>query len=381
MKPRGKIIFVLCIFLALLFFLIFKTTEHKLSFTPDMTLRQFALANDMKPGKFKAELGMPSVRGKTNLRELGIDKQKATALASHIRGDFFGKKRAGLFLLFAATVVLAVFLLQRNRMTRLAKYGLLSAVVIGFGFALGKTYNPMVALVKTVKGLVGIEGNSAAWLAVLVLFCLLAVIGTKAVCGWACPFGALQELLFKLPFCAAWKKKHKAPFWLANGIRIGLFGLFIAGLIWNMFGLKQQGRTLYHAINPFNLFEVNFVSLSVVLYLAITLCVSLFFYRPHCYAVCPFGLLSWVLEKISIFKIRINRQACTDCGACIKACPGQAMKGLYEKAVFPADCFSCGECLQACAFDALSYSGQAARPQVSANCGSAAIHPNGDATP
>jgi len=253
MKPRWKIIFVAGVFTALLFFLIFKTAEHTLSFTPDMTLRQFALANDMKPGKLKAELGMPSVRGKTILRELGMNKQKAGAIAAHTRGDFFGGKMGGLHLLFAVVVALAIFLLLRKKMTTMAKYTLLSAAVIGFGFALGKIYNPMVALVKTVKGFAGIEGNPAAWLAVLALFCLLAVIGTKAVCGWVCPYGALQELLFKLPLCSAWKKKHKAPFWLANSIRTGLFALFIVCLIWNLFGLKLQGRTLYHAINPFNL--------------------------------------------------------------------------------------------------------------------------------
>ena len=87
-----------------------------------MTLRQFALANDMKPGKLKAELGRPSARGKTTLRELGIDKQKAGAIASHIRGDFFGKKMAGLHLLFAAVVFLAIFLLWRKKMNAAVKY-------------------------------------------------------------------------------------------------------------------------------------------------------------------------------------------------------------------------------------------------------------------
>ena len=128
-------------------------------------------------------------------------------------------------------------------MNAAVKYAMLSTAVIGFGFALGKTYNPMVALVKTFKGFAGIEGNTAAWLMVLALFCLLAIIGTKAVCGWVCPYGALQELLFKLPFFAAWKKKHKAPFWLTNAIRIGLFALFIAGLVWNLFGLKAAGQS------------------------------------------------------------------------------------------------------------------------------------------
>jgi polyferredoxin len=269
---------------------------------------------------------------------------------------------AGLHLLFAAAVVCAMVLLCRNAMTSQAKYVLLSIAVLAFGFALGKSYNPMVALVKTFKGFAGIEGNTAAWLTVLGLFCLLAIIGTKAVCGWVCPYGALQELLFKLPLLRSWKKRTKAPFWITNSIRFALFALFVAALAWNLFGLRQQGRAIYHVLNPFNLFDFNFTVLTVVLYIAATLALSLFFYRPHCYAVCPFGLVSWMLEKISIFKVRIDRQACTGCGACVKACPGEAMKGLYAKAVVRADCFSCGECLKACAFDALSYAAGCKKP-------------------
>jgi len=358
MKLQGKILFIVCLFAAFLFLLSLGNPEQEISFAPGMTLRQFALANGIKPGKLKAELGRHSAHGKTTLRELNLDKQKAESIASHLRGDVFGKKMTGVHLLFAVAVLLVIFLLQRNRMTSPAKYALLSTAIIGFGFVLGKTYNPMVALVKTSKALAGIEGNPAAWAVVLALFCLVAIIGTKAVCGWVCPFGALQELLFKLPFFRAWKKKYKAPFWLLNTIRIALFTLFLAALMWNLFGLKQQGRAIYHVVNPFNLFEFNFASLSVAAYIIATLALSLFLYRPHCYAVCPFGLLSWFLEKLSIFRIRIHWQACTGCGACVKACPGQAMKGLYEQNFFRADCFSCGECLKACTFDALSYAGQ-----------------------
>jgi polyferredoxin len=217
----------------------------------------------------------------------------------------------------------------------------------------------MVALVKTAKTLAGVEPGLYAWGAALLAFVLLAVIGNKAACGWICPYGALQELLFKIPLAARLKQKIKIPFAASNTIRCILFILFAAGLATNLFHLKAQGRALYHWVNPFNLFDLNFASASVTAYIAATLLAAVFFYRPHCYFVCPFGLLSWALEKLSLFKIRIHPQKCTGCGACIKACPGRAMEGIYKGSALPADCFSCGECLHACQFDALSYSLQA----------------------
>ena len=111
-------------------------------------------------------------------------------------------------------------------------------------------------------------------------------------------------------------------------------------------------------VNPFNLFEFNFVAMTVVLYIVSDACSEPVFLPAALLLCLSVRTVSWLLEKLSIFKIRINRQACTDCGACVKACPGQAMKGLYEQTFFRADCFSCGECLRACAFDALSYASQ-----------------------
>ena len=159
---------------------------------------------------------------------------------------------------FAIVICLAIFLLSRKKMSSAWKFAILAISIVGFGFMLGKSLNPMVSLVKVFKGFAGIEGNLTARLLILALFSLLAIIGTKAVCGWACPYGALQEFIFKLPVIRSFKKKYKIPFWIANSVRIGLFVLFLITLIFNLFGLTEQGRVLYHFMNPFNLFEFNF---------------------------------------------------------------------------------------------------------------------------
>lgn len=348
---------ILCLLCASLWTaLFFIGTPRATVYAPDMSLKTFAQRNGLKPGRIKAEIGHAQVPGRTTMRELGVSETQAAALVSHVRGDVASGTIALMLLLCAAWVLTAVVLLHRGRMTAAAKCSLLIAAVAVFGFAFGKTANPMVAMVKAAKAVAGISSSLTAWLLVAVIFCLLSVVGAKAVCGWACPFGALQELFFKIPLLSRWKKKHPVPFLLTNTIRIGLFVVFVAALWYNLFGLSARGRAIYHFMNPFQLFALQFPLVPIGLYIALALGLSIIVYRPHCYLVCPFGLLSWVLERISLYRVRIDRNVCTGCGACIIACPGPAMQGLYEDRRLAPDCFSCGECLRVCPVGALTYS-------------------------
>ncbi len=85
------------------------------------------------------------------------------------------------------------------------------------------------------------------------------------------------------------------------------------------------------------------------------LLISLIIYRPFCQLICPFGLISWIVERFSIFRIQIDKEKCTQCGACVKACPLEAAKGRVDGKKMPADCFSCARCLSTCPVDAIKY--------------------------
>jgi ferredoxin len=52
----------------------------------------------------------------------------------------------------------------------------------------------------------------------------------------------------------------------------------------------------------------------------------------------------------------INAETCTGCGACLKACPAEAIEGEKKKPhqVRPEKCLTCGACLRACRFTALT---------------------------
>ncbi|MDP8261330.1 MAG: 4Fe-4S binding protein [Candidatus Kappaea frigidicola] len=228
---------------------------------------------------------------------------------------------------------------------------LLLSVVIA-GFLLGKSPNPMEALVKVFKAMVGLYPDPGMKVIAFVFFILLAIIGNKMICGWACPFGALQELIYSLPILRKIKQK-KLPFILTNTIRAGLFLamlLFLFGIIGG-----REGFVIYHYINPFNLFNLDFESLSIWLTVIIVLGGSFIIFRPFCQFICPFGFVSWIAERFSIFRIRVDKDKCTQCGACIKVCPLEAAKGKVAGNKMPADCFSCGRCLNVCPIDAIRY--------------------------
>ena len=108
---------------------------------------------------------------------------------------------------------------------------LLSVVVAGF--LLGKSPNPMEGTVKVFKSMVGLYPDPIVKAIAFGFFIMLAVIGNKIICGWACPFGALQELIYSIPILRKIKKK-KPPFVLTNTIRVCLFIamlLFLFGII------------------------------------------------------------------------------------------------------------------------------------------------------
>ena len=210
----------------------------------------------------------------------------------------------------------------------------------------------MEGTVKVFKSMVGLYPSVVNKLLAFVFFVVLTIIGNKLICGWACPFGALQELIYSLPILRK-IKRWKAPFWLTNTIRGGLFCvvlLFLFGIVGG-----RKGFVIYHYLNPFNLFNLDFDHWLILVTVVVFLVLAFFTYRPFCHLICPFGFVSWIAEQISLTRVNIDHEKCTDCGLCIKACPSQAAKDRVSDKLFGADCFSCARCLNACPQDAIRY--------------------------
>jgi len=329
----------------------------------DMTLSEAAHTLGIKGGEMAEELGLPREAPKdVPMSELGIEDALLSRVVTHLLGHTDSTLK---YFLFGALVLWGwIFLVMIGRpddaspkgkkgwYPRLGYIIPLVLAVVFCGFLLGKSPNPMEGVVKLLKEIAGVRDELVTDVLAFAFFVGLAVIGNKLICGWACPFGALQELIYSIPILKKIKKK-KLPFWATNTLRGALFVAAVLVMIGVVGG--EPGLSIYHQFNPFNLFNLSFETWIILATVIGALVLSFFVYRPFCQLICPFGFISWLAERVSLFRVRVDHDACTECGACIRACPLTAARARVEKTPFGADCFSCARCLNVCPTDAITY--------------------------
>ena len=264
--------------------------------------------------------------------------------------DFLLSAKYLAVLIVAAVGIAAIWMSKLSFKVRLV---LMSVSFILFGvitiFAPWLFITPSPVCASTKPFLYGFKPQFLATLSVIGVMSL--AVG-KGFCGTACPVGALQELLYRIPLFKKLKQK-KVSFKITNTVRILLFVLFVIVAF-------AFATSTYFYYNLFDLIHWEFIMpwfdfFLFIAFLVIILGVSLFSYRPFCYFICPMGLYTWVLEHIAPLKVRLNKDACNNCSVCEKASPCNAVKGIVEGNKLRADCHLCGDCIKSCSKSALYF--------------------------
>jgi polyferredoxin len=295
-----------------------------------------------------------------NMTPIDVEKKIKEEL---IRAAYLGPpnmKKSWLKLgLWLCYLVLIFIIIRKTALTKIQRMLLYLIPIILFGIVLGAEPSPMRAIKTFIVYYGRYHTLTRPAVGGLVLFLLIGVIiANKFICSWACQFGTLQDFLFRLfrdhKDRQGMIPQKKVPFWLSNTIRLLFCFSVIVSAVLFLFDVLN-------AINPFNIFHPQLLTLYSAISLVILLLSSMIVYRPFCHFFCPFGLLGWICEKVSFYKIRVNPEICTNCKACEKACPSNAMQGILAKKTFTkADCFSCGTCISACPVKAISFGGRSA---------------------
>ena len=207
---------------------------------------------------------------------------------------------------------------------------------------------------------VGVVANYAALLPVVgevpyLLIGLLLLVGAVSgslVCGWACPFGFLQDLLGKIV-----PRKISLPGWVGYTRYVVLVGLVL--LLPMVLGLKgipfEEQAVSICRLCPAGALEAG-VPYSVQSVLAgkgwmmsgfktgillAFLAAALFIHRPWCRIFCPLGGFLSLFNRFSLFHLRFNPKECVECNRCRSRC---SMGVKVDQAVNVSGCIRCLEC-------------------------------------
>lgn len=199
-------------------------------------------------------------------------------------------------------------------------------------------------------------------LGIILLYC---IIFGRTICGFLCPVGLLQELLYKIKTPKV--RKSKITRCLSYFKYVLLFVLVIGVPIIYAFqqkGLPVPGFCKY--ICPAGTFEgaifllmnkantSSFARLGSLFtwkffLLVIFVVASVFIYRFFCRFFCPLGAIYGIFNKLSILGVKVDKSACNHCNACINTCK------MDVKEVGDHECIQCGDCMKVCGCKAIKW--------------------------
>jgi len=175
----------------------------------------------------------------------------------------------------------------------------------------------------------------------------MSVVGAsvgRMTCGTLCPFGALQDLLFKLP-----ARKAAVPPWARRfryaALLVLVFAVpFLTGENW--FSKLCPAGTLEAGVPWASMNAGVRDMIGSMFWVKIAILLSFVAWsatakRPFCRAACPLGAVFSLFNRTSLLQLAWDPDSCTRCGKCRKICPVDIRPD--RKAADP-ECIRCLDC-------------------------------------
>lgn len=200
---------------------------------------------------------------------------------------------------------------------------------------------------------------------VLGIILLYSIILGRTICGFLCPVGLVQELLYKIKTPKL--KKNRVTRILSyfkyillavlvialpliyalqsKGIAVPAFCKYIcpAGVFEGAFSILSHPENATEFLGLGKLFTWKFCLLICFLV------ASVFIFRFFCRFFCPLGALYGLFNRFSIIGVEVDKSKCNHCNACISKCKMDVLE------VGDHECINCGECKKTCPCNAISW--------------------------
>ncbi|MEW6707215.1 MAG: 4Fe-4S binding protein [Pseudomonadota bacterium] len=170
------------------------------------------------------------------------------------------------------------------------------------------------------------------------------VWGRGLFCGWLCPFGSLQEGLYKIARALGLKKWqrqlprhwHDRLKWLKYAVFVGLLAVSM---------VSMTTAEMLAEVEPFKTtFLVGVMNRAwpYGLFVAALLGISIFVERPFCKYLCPLGAALAMPSTFRWFGLK-RKPDCASCKACAVGCGAQAIDA--DGRIDHRECLHCLDCM------------------------------------
>jgi len=258
--------------------------------------------------------------------------------------------------MLAAGLGLAAYLVLVRR-SRAGAIALSVAAIAYFGFYRKGCTCPIGAIQNVTLSLV--DPRYLISYSVLAFFFIplaAAFLFGRVFCGGVCPLGAVQDMVVLKPKAVP----ERVDRWLRWLPFVYLAAaVFFAG--WGIPGVSATGkalagrRFLICEWDPFiGLFRMSGPFHMLVLGAGFIVA-GMFYGRPYCRWLCPYGALLSLASRVSWKRVVITPDKELNCGLCADSCPYGA---IHDFRADPASCVACARCYEYCPRDVKVRGGQ-----------------------
>ena len=193
---------------------------------------------------------------------------------------------------------------------------------------------------------------------------LFGILLGRFICGWLCPFGLVQDLMYKIPFI---KKLKKLPgdsvLKYLKYVLLGGFVILLPMIVTDIIGNGSPWFCKYICPSgtlgagiPFVVSVGGDIPLGWLFWfkisvLAVILLLSVIVYRPFCRYICPLGAIYGLFNRFALYRYKVDSKKCTTCGACTHACKLGIKTYLTPNST---ECIRCGDCIRSCPTGAIT---------------------------